>query len=65
MIGNKDSRTDNWAGYTDYNSRAHSSFPRSAKEAGFYYGPTKDDDGPVWPVLLVFAIIIGCIYWLG
>jgi hypothetical protein len=60
-----DPRTDNWAGYKDYNSSHHHRFPRSAREAGFYYGPSKDDAEPVWPVLLVVAILVGCIYWLG
>lgn len=62
---NKDWRTDNWAGYTDYNSRHHSQFPRSAREAGFYYGPTQDDDEPGRYFFVVIMIIVGILYWLG
>jgi hypothetical protein len=65
MIINKDSRTDNWAGHRDYNRSNYHNFPRTAREAGFYYGPTYDDDGPYWPVYIALAIIVGLIYWLG
>jgi hypothetical protein len=63
---NKDSRTDNWAGRRDPTSNPNNfRFPRSAREAGFYYGPDKDDDGPVWPMYAALAIIVGVLYWLG
>lgn len=61
-----DPRTDNWAGRRDPASNPNNfRFPRSAREAGFYYDPVEQDHEPVWPVLLVVAIIVGCIYWLG
>jgi hypothetical protein len=61
-----DWRTDNWAGRRDPASNPNNHrFPRSAREAGFYYGPTEDDEGPVWPMYVALAIIIGLIYWLG
>ena len=62
---NNDWRTDNWAGYIDYNSRHHYQFPRSAREAGFYYGPTQDDGEPGWYIFVVIMIIVGGLYWLG
>ena len=60
---NKDWRTDNWAGYRDYNSSKFHSFPRSAREAGFYYGPEKEES--IWPSIIGLAIVIGLLYWLG
>jgi hypothetical protein len=61
-----DWRTDNWAGRRPPTSNPNNlRFPRSAREAGFYYGPTEDDEGPVWPMYVALAIIIGLIYWLG
>ena len=61
-----DWRTDNWAGHRDPASNPNNHrFPHSAREAGLYYGPTQDDDGPVWPMYVALVIIIGLIYWLG
>lgn len=64
-MGNKDSRTDNWAGYRDYNSRSYSSFPRSAKEAGFYYGPEKKEPNMMFWIIIMFILVLGCIAWAG
>ena len=60
-----DPRTDNWAGHTDYNSRHHSSFPRSAKEAGFYYGPEKKEPNMIFVIILMLIIVLGCVAWAG
>ena len=59
-----DSRTDNWAGRRDPGSDPNNfRFPRSAREAGFYYGPYKKER--VWPVYVAFVVIIGLLYWVG
>jgi hypothetical protein len=60
---NRDSRTDNWAGHRDYNSSKFHSFPRSAREAGFYYGPYKKER--TWPIYVAFVVIVGLLYWVG
>ena len=65
MIVNKDSRTDNWAGHRDYNRSNYHSFPRTAREAGFYYGREPADTEITWPIFLLATIIVGAIYWLG
>lgn len=64
-MGNKDSRTDNWAGHRDYNTRHYGSFPRSAKEAGFYYGPEKKEPNVMFYICIMLIIIVGCIAWAG
>ena len=65
MMGNKDSRTDNWAGYTDYNRSSYHSFPRTAREAGFYYGPEKKQPNTMFYICIMLIIILGSIAWVG
>lgn len=62
---NKDWRTDNWAGHRDYNSSHYSKFPRSAKEAGFYYGPEKKEPNVMFIICIMLIIFVGCIAWVG
>lgn len=63
---NTDWRTDNWAGHRDPGRDPKNyQFPRSAREAGFYYGPVEEDSGSVWPLYVGLAIIVGLLYWLG
>jgi len=62
---NNDSRTDNWAGRRDPGSDPRNyTFPRSAREAGFYYGPYKKDRSTLYAVLSTI-ILVGLIFWLG
>lgn len=59
-----DPRTDNWAGRRDPGSDPNNfRFPRSAREAGFYYGPYKKES--VWPVYVALVVFIGLLYWVG
>jgi hypothetical protein len=58
---NKDSRTDNWSGRRDPGSDPRNyNFPRSAREAGFYYtqqsNQEKEPSG--WIVALIIAWIV-------
>lgn len=65
MNPNKDSRTDNWAGRRDPGTDPkHYRFPRSAREAGFYYGPyEKDHSDTIMVFILLF--ILGVLLWLA
>ncbi len=64
MIENKDSRTDNWAGHRDYNRSNYHSFPRSAREAGFYYGHEKKEPNIMFYICIMLIILMGCIAWV-
>jgi hypothetical protein len=59
-----DWRTDNWAGRRPPTSNPNNlRFPRSAREAGFYYGPYKKDHSDTIVVLLLL-FIVGVLLWL-
>lgn len=62
---NKDSRTDNWSGRRDpANNPNNTRFPRSAREAGFYYTQQSNQEKELsgWIVALIIAwIVLGII----
>lgn len=62
-----DWRTDNWAGHRDPGRDPKNySFPRSAREAGFYYGPEqKEEPNMIFIIICLLILVMGCIAWAG
>jgi hypothetical protein len=65
MKWNNDSRTDNWAGRRDPGTDPKNfRFPRSAREAGFYYVPEaqQEKEPSGWIMALIVAwIVLGAV----